>query len=120
MDLENELLQISAKLYQLLSSPIPKAEERDIYIDRINLLLDERGKIIDALKEQNFQLNKEIKTHAMLIELNRGIGEKLQLVLEAVKKDLRDLQNIKKNERRYMNPYANVQVMDGMYYDRKS
>jgi flagellar protein FliT len=120
MDLTNELLQISAKLYQLLSSSIPKGEERSQYIDRINFLLDEQGKIIDALKAQNFQLNKEIKSHAMLMELNRRIGEKLQLVMEEVKKDLRDIQNTKKNEKHYMNPYSNVQVMDGMYYDRKS
>lgn len=119
MDLTNELLQVSAKLYQLLSSPIPKGEERDRYIDQINILLDERCKIIETLEKQNFKLNKEIKSHAMLIELHFGIGEKLQLVMEAVKKDLRDLQNAKRNEKHYMNPYSNVRVMDGMYYDRK-
>lgn len=118
MDLIKELLQVSAKLYQLLTN-VPKGAERDQYIEKINTLLDERGEIINTLKTQNFQLNKEIKLHTMLIELDLGIRERLQLVMEAVKKDMRDLQNAKKNEHQYMNPYSNVRIMDGMYYDRK-
>lgn len=118
MDLTNQLLQVSAKLYQLLSD-IPKGEERDSYIENINQLLDERGQLVKNLQQQGFQINPEIKSHAMLIQLDRGIRERLQLVMEAVKKDMKDLQNVKKNEKQYINPYASVQVMDGMYYDKK-
>lgn len=118
MDLTEQLLQVSAKLYQLLTT-IPKGEERDRFIDEINVLLDERGKIIETLRQQNFQINTELKSHAMLVKLDHGIRERLQLVMEAVKKDMRDLQNAKRNEHQYMNPYSKVRVMDGMYYDKK-
>ncbi|HEY4624082.1 MAG TPA: flagellar protein FliT, partial [Solibacillus sp.] len=33
---------------------------------------------------------------------------------------LKDLQNAKKNEKQYLNPYSSVQVMDGRYYDKKN
>lgn len=118
MDLTSQLLQVSAKLYQLLSD-IPKGEERDKYIEDIHRLLDERGEIIFSLKQQGFQIQPECKNHLLLIQLDQGIRERLQLVMDAVKKDLKDLQNMKKNEKQYMNPYASVQVMDGMYYDKK-
>lgn len=118
MDLTNQLLQVSAKLYQLLSD-IPNGDERDSYIDNINQILDERGEIIEALQQQGFQINPELKNHSMLIQLDKGIRERLQLVMDAVKQDMKDLQNVKKHEKQYMNPYASVQVMDGMYYDKK-
>lgn len=118
MDLTKQLLQVSAKLYQLLSD-IPKGEERDDYIENIHQLLDARGEIIDSLKRQGFQIQPELKDHSMLMQLDEGIRKRLQLVMDAVKKDLKDLQNVKKHEKQYSNPYASVQVMDGMYYDKK-
>lgn len=118
MDNVQPLLQVSAKLYQLLLN-VPKGEDRDSYITEIHELLDERGKIIDVLQQEDFKIDPQQKTHATLIKLDKGIREKLQLVLNEVKTDLKDLQNTKKNERQYMNPYSDVQVMDGMYYDKK-
>lgn len=118
MDRTKDLLQVSAKLYQLLTS-VPKGEERGQYIDNINNLLDERGKIIESLQNENIQLNQELKSHAMLIELDQGIRERLEIVMDVIKKDMKNLQNAKKNEQQYMNPYSSVRVMDGMYYDKK-
>lgn len=113
-----QLLQVSAKLYQLLLK-IPKSEERDSYITKIDELLNERGQVISSLQQQGFQIDPQQKTHSTLIDLDKGIRERLQLVMNEVKKDLKDLQNTKKNERQYMNPYSDVQTMDGMYYDKK-
>lgn len=39
--------------------------------------------------------------------------------MEVIKMDMKNLQKTKKHEKQYVNPYANVQVMDGMYYDKK-
>ena len=113
-----KLLQISAKLYRYLAE-IPKGEKRDKYIEIINEQLDERGVIIDMLREEGFIANPLDKSHATLIELDKGIRERLNLVMSEVKHDMRDLQNQKKNEQQYMNPYSNVRTMDGMYYDKK-
>lgn len=119
MEQVKELLQISAKLYQHLAV-IPKSEKRDEYIEQINQQLDERGIIIEKLREQGFIANPAEKSHVTLIELDKGIRERLNIVMKEIKDDLKDLQNAKKNEQQYMNPYANVQVMDGRYYDKKN
>lgn len=118
MDQIQDLLQVSAKLYAQLAD-IPKGEERDYYVEEINSKLDERGQIIESLREVGFEYDASNKAHITLFELDKGIRERLQSVMNTVKHDLKELQNAKKNEQQYMNPYSHVQVMDGMYYDRK-
>lgn len=113
-----DLLEISVELYEQLAS-LPSNETRDTYIEDINKKLDARGNIINGLVKQNFKANATLKAHATLIELDQGIRERLQYVLGDIKKDMKDIQNAKKNEQQYANPYSDVQVMDGMYYDKK-
>jgi flagellar protein FliT len=112
------LLQISAKLYQHLTQ-IPKDDSREAYIETIHELLDERNELMTVLKNNNFIFNAEDKTHQMLLELDKGIRNRLENVQAVIQNDLKSLQNSKKNEKQYMNPYASVQVMDGRYYDKK-
>ena len=119
MEYLQSLLQVSAKLYQHLTN-VSEASERDEYIEKIHTLLDERGVIIKQLEQVGFTFDSSDRTHIMLKELDTGIQERLQNVMSAVKEDLKVLQNSKKNEKQYMNPYASVQVMDGRYYDKKN
>lgn len=72
------------------------------------------------LREEDFIANPLDKSHATLIDLDKGIHERLNLVMAEIKHDMKDLQNQKKNEQQYMNPYSNVRTMDGMYYDKKN
>ena len=118
MDNTQLLLQVSAKLYNELTE-IPSGENRDEFIQSINDLLEERGQIIEQLKKENFIYDDQSKAHRMLKELNEGILKRLHKVKSAVQDDMKTLQNAKKNEKKYMNPYSNVQVMDGRYYDKK-
>ncbi|CAM5190842.1 Flagellar protein FliT OS=Ureibacillus acetophenoni OX=614649 GN=SAMN05877842_101191 PE=4 SV=1 [Ureibacillus acetophenoni] len=119
MDTIQNLLQISARFFKQLSEDTPKGDERSLYIDEINRLLDDRGNIIENLRQQGFKFNENDKTHVTLAQLDKGIRERLDLVMNTVKQDMKDLQNTKKHEKQYMNPYSTVQVMDGMYYDKK-
>ncbi|HBI99861.1 MULTISPECIES: flagellar assembly protein FliT [Lysinibacillus] len=112
-----QLLQVSANLYKLLGE-IP--EERDSYIENINAMLDKRGIFIKRLQEENFKFDAQNRVHNTLLELDNGIKQRLAVVMEAVKKDMANLQKTKKSEEQYFNPYANVRVMDGMYYDKKN
>ncbi|WP_332650934.1 flagellar protein FliT [Lysinibacillus sp. 54212] len=119
MEMVQQLLQVSAKLYQHLTD-LPKEEQRDEYIEKVHLLLDERGILIEKMQIDGFQVNLGNKSHVMLAELDKGIRERLNKVMKSIQVDLKDLQNAKKNEQQYMNPYASVQVMDGRYYDKKN
>jgi flagellar protein FliT len=117
-ELIQDLLQASARLYSHLTT-VPPAEERDEYIVIIEALLDERGEIIDELMESGFVVDAQNNVHGILADLDKGIKERLNKVLGAVKEDMRELNKQKKNEIQYMNPYSHLQVMDGMYYDKK-
>ena len=119
MNMMLQLLQVSAKLHQHLTN-LPTDEQRDEYIEKIHLLLDERGILIEKMQNDGFQVDVANKSHVMLVELDKGIRERLNKVMKPIQADLKDLQNAKKNEQQYMNPYANVQVMDGRYYDKKN
>lgn len=119
MEMTQQVLQVSAKLYQHLTT-LPKEEQRDEYIEKINALLDERGILIETMQQDGFRIDLNDKSHIMLAELDKGIRERLSNVMKSIQEDLKDLQNAKKNEKQYLNPYASVQVMDGRYYDKKN
>lgn len=118
MDNQQYLLQLSAKLYQFLQT-MPKSERREDFIKEVERQLDERGRILDLLQKEGFQVDIQNRVHQTLIELDKGIRNRLDLVMQEIKKDMKNLQNSKKNEKQYINPYASVRVMDGMYYDKK-
>lgn len=115
----DQLLQTSANLFKHLGET-PKGEDRDEYIDTINNMLDKRGLIIDKLMNDGFQFDVQNRIHRTLLELDNGIKERLADVMDAVKQDMANLQKTKKSEQQYYNPYSNVRVMDGMYYDKKN
>ncbi|AUS85416.1 flagellar protein FliT [Lysinibacillus sp. YS11] len=119
MQLINQLLQVSANLFKLLGD-IPIGENRDDYIDNINTMLDKRGAIIESLVQEGFHFDEQNRIHRTLLELDNGIKERLTSVMSAVKQDMANLQKTKKSEQQYYNPYSNVRVMDGMYYDKKN
>ena len=119
MEMVQQLLQVSAKLYQHLTD-LPTDDKRDEYIEKIHTLLDERGLLINKLKKEKFTIDATNKSHSTLVQLDKGIRERLDIVMKAIQSDLKDLQNAKKYEKQYLNPYASVQVMDGRYYDKKN
>jgi len=111
------LLSISARLYEHLST-IPDGDDREEFIEKIDVLLDERGAIIEEINQSGksldgHQLNKHLQ------KLDHDIQERLQKVMTAIKSDMKTLQQSKKTEQQYLNPYSSVRVMDGMYYDGK-
>ena len=113
-----QLLQISAKLFELLKEQ-PKEVSKEEYIENINILLDKRGELMQQIISIGFQYNPTNKIHQTLYELDLGIKKRLALVLQGIKTDMKELQTTKKYEQQYSNPYGHVQSMDGMYYDKK-
>lgn len=119
MDNQQQLLQLSTKLYEFLEK-VPNGEQRDVFFIEMNRLLDERGRVIEAvLHDDDIKFDSQNNIHQMIIKLDKGIRERLDHVMEAVKTDLKHLQTAKNKEKHYINPYASVQVMDGRYYDKK-
>lgn len=105
----------SEKLFSHLAS-IPSEEERTEFIDQINILLDTRDEAIQGLDKTTFSSHS---SYYRLLELDKSINERLEKVMNAVKGDLKDLQQKKRHETSYTNPYAATQTLDGMYFDNK-
>jgi len=110
-----QFLQTSERLYSHLAN-IPLDEERTAFIDQINILLDEREESIQALGST---VLSDHPLYVNLLELDRGINERLSKVMYHVKADIKDLQQKKRHESSYTNPYAVTQTIDGMYFDNK-
>lgn len=111
-------MQISAQLYKYLTQ-IPTGEERTDYTNKINDYLDDRGKLVDQIKQFNFKYDETNKTHQTLFELDKGIQERLSKVLDVVKEDIKELNNSKKHEQHYIDPYESLRTLEGRYYDGK-
>lgn len=110
-----QFLAASENLFSHLAT-IPSDEERTEFIEQINVLLDSREEAIQRLDKTT------ISTHSSynhLLELDKSINERLVKVMNAVKGDLKDLQQKKRHETSYTNPYAATQTLDGMYFDNK-
>ena len=118
MELEQQLLQVSAKLYRHLGEEI-QGEERDAYLKTADRLFDERGQLIASIQQAGIKLSEKNPQHVLLKELDQGIQERMKSIMAEVKQDLKNVQTTKKSEVQYTNPYSSVQVMDGRYYDRK-
>lgn len=111
-------LQVSATLFKQLKN-IPKSEERDEYINKINSLLETRGTYVEQLKALGFKYDSENTTHVTLYELDKGIKEHLNQVLEVIKDDFKNLYNAKRNEIHYIDPYDNLRNLESRYFDSK-
>src|SRR5690606_5780881 len=118
MAVEQQLLQVSAKLFKELGE-VGQVEDRDALLKTVDELLEERGQLIASLQQENIQLSKTNPQHALLQELDKGIREKLASIMTEIRQDMKNIQIANKSEVQYSNPYASVRVMDGKYYDQK-
>jgi flagellar protein FliT len=114
-----QFLQKSAQLYKLLVDSQNDLDHRTENIERINLLLNERGKVVEKLKEEQFKYDASNKMHATLKELDNGIHEKLNVIMDTIKSDLTDLQKSKQKEMQYIDPYSELRGLNSRYYDGK-
>lgn len=116
MELLQELLQVSAQLYKHLTT-FPEDKERDVYIQKIDNYLDKRGAIIDKLQQLEVNPLPGHPFEKQLRELDKGIRDGLVKAKSEIVQDMKNLQTSKKSERRYVDPYSSVRVMDGTYFD---
>lgn len=118
MDYAQLLMKTSVQLYKHLAI-IPEEKDRDAYIQKIHEFIDTRGAVVDHLQGLAENPLKDHELMPDLMELDKGIRERLQKVYQSIKDDLQNLQKMKQSEQRYINPYGATRTMDGTYYDQK-
>lgn len=118
MDAVEKLLNSSEKLYSHLTE-IPGESQRDIYIERMEALLESREKDLQELQFFPKGYLREHHLATLLIELDQGIQDCMEKIMVIIKKDIRDFHVKRKSNVSYSNPYAATRSIDGMYYDKK-
>lgn len=118
MDVIEKLFDTSKRLDSLLSE-ISDESNRDVVIQQVEELLESREQNLLSIEELS---KDELRAHplaATLIKIDQQIQEKLDKLMNVIKKDIRDFQTKRKSDVSYSNPYAATQSIDGRYYDSK-
>jgi flagellar protein FliT len=115
----NNFLQKSAFLYKFLVEVKDDVENRSKNIEIINRMLAERGEVVEQLRVEGFQFDEKNTMHKTLLELDKGIREKLDDLMDSIKNDMKELQRIKKYERQYIDPYEDIRQLNARYFDGK-
>lgn len=93
------------------------AKTRDADIEQLNALIELRGKQLEQLTPPYNEEEKKLGQE--LIPINDRVQELMQSIFSELKKEIRQVKKQKSSNQKYINPYKNVQVMDGMYLDKK-
>ena len=118
MNVIEKLLDTTKKLDSLLSE-IPDENNRDIFIQQVEELLETREHDLQGIQILSKDELREHYLAPALIKLDLQIKKQLDRVMSIIKKDIRDFQIKRKSDVSYSNPYAATQSIDGKYYDRK-
>lgn len=112
-----EIFRITERLITILEKPVPQENREDV-IDEISFLLEEREKFLKELKKPNNEHEKQIGKQ--VIKWNIIINEKLDQIKSQVQKDIMNLKKTKATNKHYVNPYKDVTISDGMFYDKRN
>lgn len=92
-----------------------KADERDRFIEELQQLLNERGQLLKELPDLS-HLHQDLKKE--FVKLEREIQDQLANEKDKIKQDLKTLQQQKKQNDKYADPYGSISA-DGMFLDKK-
>lgn len=112
----DELLKLTKQLKGLLDQQFT-SKNREKIIKQTDHLIEMRGKHIQDVKPPFTEREKEIGKQ--IIELNKFIQKQMDRLFTDLKSEMRQVKQKKKSNRKYVNPYENVQSIDGMFMDKK-
>lgn len=117
MSVVKELYQMTVQLKSLLEQPI-SAKNRQTVIGQLTNLIEQRGEhmkhMTPPFTDEEKKLGKE------MVQLNAKIEQRMQSLFDELKLEMKQVKQQKKSNLSYINPYKNVQTMDGLYLDRKN
>ena len=111
------LYRTTERIVEVLNTPYKTSEERTEIVTKVNELIEERGSIVKEIKPP--YTDKEEKIGEQIIELDQQIKVKMDQLFKEIQEDLKKLKKKKDSNITYMNPYKNVNTVDGMYLDHK-
>ena len=91
--------------------------DRDVRIERIQSLLDQREELLKSIQPPFTQQEKELGKQ--LVELDQSVNQLLQKQKREIQQDLKRLHMKKESNQKYTNPYESMPV-DGLFYDKQN
>ncbi len=117
MDCLEKVFEITIELKELLERHIT-SQNREEIINKLNQLIEARGKWMEQLQPPYTAAEKELGEK--IYSLNIEIQNKMQQLFTDLKLEMRQVQKQKKTNQSYTNPYRNVHVSDGTFMDSKN
>ncbi|WP_047980828.1 flagellar protein FliT [Ornithinibacillus contaminans] len=110
------IYEMTVQIEQLLNSEINSSTRPEV-ITEINSLLQKREKAM--LQATEPFSNEELALGKKLLPLNEQIQKKMEMLFTGLKTEMKQIKKQKNSNRKYVNPYENIQTIDGMFMDKK-
>src|SRR5699024_10606796 len=113
MSLVKEAYELSEQLVQVLNND--EALERERLIIEVEAIVSRREKVVFQLQPPYTDEEKVIGKK--LLQLEEEIDQKMKVLFKDVRKDILQFKQQKSSNRSYINPYGQMETIDGMYLD---
>ncbi|WP_096269436.1 flagellar protein FliT [Paucisalibacillus globulus] len=110
------ILEITEEMEKILEGDISNSDRQRV-IDELNTLLVKRDSFMNHLSEP--YSDEELALGNKLLPINQKIQQKMNLLFSELKLEMKQMKKQKNSNRKYTNPYENVQTVDGMFMDKR-
>jgi flagellar protein FliT len=111
------LYNTTLQLNTLVSKQVT-AENREEIVQTITKLMETRSGQMEELKPPFSE--EEEKLGKALLPLNERITQQVQQIFNQLKEDMRTIKKQKQSGKKYINPYASMQTLDGRFLDKRN
>lgn len=109
-------LQHTVELSQQVNQKVTDDNRTEV-IQKVQQLLTVRSKLLPQLPHPE---NEEEKAKVAKVKnLDVDINQKLEILFNGLKEEMRNMKRQKSSNQKYTNPYQSVASYDGMFMDRK-
>lgn len=112
----NTLYQLTIDLKELLMQKVTPQQRDDVLL-KMNQLIEARS--IEMQKITPPYTEKEKEIGQKIVQLNHTIEQRMNLLFDELKQEMKQLNKQKKSNRSYINPYGKITSTDGMYLDSR-
>lgn len=113
MEAIQALHEVTQQLIELLQQ---NHLDRDVRIERIQSLLDQREELLKSIQPPFTEQERE--QGKKLVELDQQVKQLLQKQKQEIQQDIKQLHMKKESNQKYANPYESMPV-DGLFYDKQ-
>lgn len=110
------IYDLTVSLYAYLQQEDRKKEDRELTIEKVEKLLEERQALLEQMKPPYSDVDRELGGEIALYD--EKINTLFKATLNDIKRDMTMLKHKKQQNNKYENPYASS-YGDGMFFDKR-